>query len=524
VHLSQDPADGPDSAPEHESAPGAEDIARPTGEAGVDAPQTSGTANIGVVGLAVMGSNLARNLASREGNTVAVYNRSSDKTTHLVQVHPEAGFTPAFSYEEFAASLQKPRAAIIMVKAGRATDAVIDELVRVFEPGDIIVDGGNALFTDTIRREKAVRETGINFVGMGVSGGEEGALLGPSIMPGGSDESWVTLGPILKSIAAVAEGEACVTHVGHDGAGHFVKMVHNGIEYADMQLIAEAYDLIRRGTGKTPAEIADVFAEWNRGELESYLIEITAEVLRQTDAATGRPLVDVIVDQAGAKGTGAWTVQTALSLGVPVSGIAEATFARSLSSHAEQREISGGLPGPDADAQGAWTVDDPDSFIEKIRLALYASKIVAYSQGFDEIRAGAAEYGWNIDLGAIARIWRGGCIIRAQFLNRITDAYAEAPDLPVLLTAPYFVEALARTQDAWRDVVATSARVGIPAPAFSSSLAYYDGLRAERLPAALIQGQRDFFGAHTYKRIDKPGTFHTLWSGDRTEIEAEDTH
>ncbi|MAY49305.1 MAG: phosphogluconate dehydrogenase (NADP(+)-dependent, decarboxylating) [Microbacterium sp.] len=482
------------------------------------------SANIGVVGLAVMGSNLARNLASREGNTVAVYNRSRAKTDELVAEHPEAGFVPAFSYEEFAASLQKPRAAIIMVKAGRPTDAVIESLVEVFEPGDIIVDGGNALFTDTIRREKAVRETGINFVGMGVSGGEEGALLGPSIMPGGSDESWVTLGPILTSIAAVAEGEPCVTHVGHNGAGHFVKMVHNGIEYADMQLIAEAYDLIRRGTGKPPAEIADVFAEWNRGELESYLIEITAEVLRQVDADTGKPLVDVILDQAGAKGTGAWTVQTALSLGVPVSGIAEATFARSLSSHPEQREVSRDLPGPADDAQQSWTVEDPDAFIEKIRLALYASKIVAYSQGFDEIRAGAAEYDWNIDLGAVSKIWRGGCIIRAQFLNRIAEAYDTEADLPVLLTAPYFVEALQRAQTAWREVVATSARVGIPAPAFSSSLAYYDGLRADRLPAALIQGQRDFFGAHTYKRVDKEGPFHTLWSGDRTEIEAEDTH
>ncbi|MBA8815798.1 6-phosphogluconate dehydrogenase [Microbacterium halimionae] len=478
------------------------------------------TANIGVVGLAVMGSNLARNLASREGNTVAVYNRSHDKTEHLVSTHPEAGFISTSTYEEFAASLSQPRTAIIMVKAGRGTDAVIEELVKVFEPGDIIVDGGNALFTDTIRREKAVRETGINFVGMGVSGGEEGALLGPSIMPGGSDESWVTLGPILKSIAAIAEGEPCVTHIGHDGAGHFVKMVHNGIEYADMQLIAEAYDLIRRGTNKSPAEIADVFAEWNGGELESYLIEITAEVLRQVDADTNKPLVDIILDQAGAKGTGAWTVQTALDLGVPVSGIAEATFARSLSSHAEQRAVSRDLPGP---AQ-ALTVDDADSFIEDVRLALFASKIVAYSQGFDEIRAGASAYGWNIDLGAVSKIWRGGCIIRAQFLNRIADAYRDAVELPVLLTAPYFVEALGRAQDAWRRIVSISAAAGLPAPAFSSSLAYYDGLRAERLPAALIQGQRDFFGAHTYKRIDKEGTFHTLWSGDRTEIEAEDTH
>ena len=474
-------------------------------------------ANIGVVGLAVMGSNLARNLASREGNSVAIYNRSREKTDELVAEHPEAGFTPAYSYEEFAAALQKPRTAIIMVKAGAPTDAVIDELVRVFEPGDIIVDGGNAYFPDTIRREKAVRETGINFVGAGISGGEEGALTGPSIMPGGSDESWVTLGPILRSIAAVAEGEPCVTHVGHDGAGHFVKMVHNGIEYADMQLIAEAYDLIRRGTGRTPAEIAEIFAEWNKGELESYLIEITAEVLRQVDAETGKPLVDVILDQAGAKGTGAWTVQTALSLGIPVSGIAEATFARSLSSHPEQRAVAAALPGPDETFSVA--PGDVDAFIEDVRLALYASKIVAYSQGFDEIRAGAAEYGWNIDLGAISKIWRGGCIIRAQFLNRIADAYAETPDLPVLMTAPYFAEALARGQAAWRRAVVAAAQAGIPAPAFSSSLSYYDGIRADRLPAALVQGQRDFFGAHTYQRVDKPGVFHTQWSGDRTEIE-----
>lgn len=487
----------------------------------------SPTANIGVVGLAVMGSNLARNLASREGNTVAVYNRSRSKTDDLVAEHPEAGFVPAYSYEEFAASLQRPRTALIMVKAGGPTDAVIDALMEVFEPGDIIIDGGNSLFTDTIRREKLVRERGHNFVGMGVSGGEEGALHGPSLMPGGPDEAWVTLGPILRSIAAVApDGEPCVTHIGHDGAGHFVKMVHNGIEYADMQLIAEAYDLIRRGTGKSPAEIADVFAAWNTGELESYLIEITAEVLRQVDAATGRPLVDVIVDEAGAKGTGAWTVQTALDLGVPVSGIAEATFARSLSSHREQRDVSHELPGWDDPSRVVFDQpgEEQDRFIEDVRLALFASKIVAYSQGFDEIRAGAAQYGWDIDLAAVARIWRAGCIIRAQFLNRISDAYEIAPDLPVLLTAPYFVEALERAQGAWRRTVVHAALSGIPAPAFSSSLAYYDGLRADRLPAALIQGQRDFFGAHTYKRIDKPGTFHTLWSGDRTEVEAEDTH
>ncbi|HXR43955.1 MAG TPA: NADP-dependent phosphogluconate dehydrogenase, partial [Pseudolysinimonas sp.] len=368
----------------------------------------TGVANIGVVGLAVMGSNLARNLASREGNTVAIFNRSPEKTDALVAEHPEAGFVATKSYQEFADALSKPRAALIMVQAGKGTDAVIDELVKVFEPGDIIVDGGNALFTDTIRREKAVRETGINFVGAGISGGEEGALHGPSIMPGGSDESWVTLGPILESIAAVAEGEPCVTHVGHDGAGHFVKMIHNGIEYADMQLIAEAYDLIRRGTGKTPAEIADIFAEWNKGELESYLIEITAEVLRQVDAKTGKPLVDVILDQAGSKGTGVWTVQTALDLGIPVSGIAEAVFARSLSSKPRQREAAKVLPGPAHPA----TVQDADAFIEDVRQALYASKIIAYSQGFDEIIAGAEQFGWNVHKGDIAKIWRAGCIIR----------------------------------------------------------------------------------------------------------------
>jgi 6-phosphogluconate dehydrogenase len=473
-------------------------------------------ANIGVVGLAVMGSNLARNLASREGNTVAVFNRSREKTDTLASEHPEAGFVATSTYEEFAAALTRPRTAIIMVQAGAGTDAVIDELTRVFEPGDIIVDGGNALFTDTIRREKAVRETGINFVGAGISGGEEGALLGPSIMPGGSSEAYATLGPILESIAAVVDGVPCVTHVGTDGAGHFVKMIHNGIEYADMQLIAEAYDLIRRGTGATPAEIADIFTEWNTGELESYLIEITAEVLTQVDAKTGKPLVDVIVDQAGSKGTGVWTVQNALDLGIPVSGIAEAVFARSLSSKPAQRAAAANLPGPSK----PWTIDDKDAFVEDVRRALFASKIIAYSQGFDAIVAGAEHYNWNIKKGDIAMIWRGGCIIRAQFLNRITEAYAEDPGLVALVTAPYFTAAVADAQDSWRAVVAHAAHAGIPSPAFSSSLSYYDGLRADRLPAALVQGQRDFFGAHTYKRVDTQGTFHTLWSGDRTEIES----
>jgi 6-phosphogluconate dehydrogenase len=326
---------------------------------------------------------------------------------------------------------------------------------------------------------------------------------------------------MLEKISAkAADGTPCVSHMGPDGAGHFVKMVHNGIEYADMQLIAEAYDLIRRGTGKSPAEIADIFAEWNTGELESYLIEITAEVLRQVDAETGMPLVDVILDQAGSKGTGVWTVQNALDLGIPVSGIAEAVFARSLSSKPAQRAAASGLPGPAT----VPAVDDVDAFIEDVRQALYASKIVAYSQGFDAIVAGAAQYGWDIQKGEIAKIWRGGCIIRARFLNRITEAYAADPGLVALVTAPFFVDVVTRTQEAWRRVVAHAAAAGIPSPAFSSSLAYYDGLRADRLPAALVQGQRDFFGAHTYGRIDKPGTFHTLWSGDRSEIEAVSTH
>ena len=477
----------------------------------------SGSANIGVVGLAVMGSNLARNLASREGNTVAVYNRSPERTRLLMTEHPEAGFVASETIEDFVASLQTPRTAIIMVQAGKGTDAVINQLTELFEPGDIIVDGGNALFTDTIRREQAVRETGINFVGAGISGGEEGALKGPSIMPGGSAEAYVTLGPILESIAAVVDGEPCVTHVGTDGAGHFVKMIHNGIEYADMQLIGEAYDLIRRGTGKTPAEIAEIFTEWNKGELESYLIEITAEVLKQVDAETGKPLVDVILDQAGSKGTGVWTVQTALDLGVPVSGIAEAVFARSVSSKPAQRAAAAALPGPSINP-----VEDVDGFIEGVRQALYASKVIAYSQGFDAIVAGAEQYNWDIKKGEIAKIWRGGCIIRARFLNRITEAYTENPGLVSLVTAPFFTDVVATAQDSWRNVVADAAHAGIPAPVFASSLAYYDSLRADRLPAALTQGQRDFFGAHTYKRVDKEGTFHTLWSGDRTEIATEE--
>ncbi|MFD8867223.1 NADP-dependent phosphogluconate dehydrogenase [Streptomyces sp. NPDC059590] len=477
---------------------------------------TSATANIGVVGLAVMGSNLARNLASREGNTVAVHNRTYARTKELVAEHPEAGFIASESIDDFVASLARPRTAIIMVQAGAGTDAVIDQLAERFEPGDIIVDGGNANFPDTITREKRLAPTGIHFVGVGISGGEEGALNGPSIMPGGSEESYRTLGPILASIAAVAEGEPCVTHVGTDGAGHFVKMIHNGIEYADMQLIGEAYDLLRTVGGLQPHAVADIFAEWNQGPLESYLIEITAEILRQVDPATGKPFVDVVLDQAGSKGTGVWTVQNALDLGVPVGGIAEAVFARAVSSKPAQRAAVRRLA-----ARPEIQQVDAAAFAEDLAKALYASKVVAYAQGFDAIIAGAQKYGWDVRKDRIAKIWRGGCIIRARFLNRIAEAYTENPDITTLLEAPYFARAVVEGEAAWRRIVATAALSGVPVPGFGSALSYYDSLAAERLPAALVQGQRDFFGAHTYRRIDKEGTFHTLWSSNRTEVEIE---
>lgn len=473
-------------------------------------------AQIGVVGLAVMGSNIARNFAHK-GHTVAVYNRSPEKTRTLIAEHGDEGsFIPSETIEEFVASLERPRRALILVQAGAATDAVIDQLADVMEPGDIIIDGGNSLYTDTIRREKAIRARGLHYVGTGISGGEEGALTGPSIMPGGTKESYESLGPLLESISAHVDGVPCCTHISSDGAGHFVKMVHNGIEYADMQVIGEAYHLLREAAGLTPAEIADIFREWNKGDLDSYLVEITAEVLSQADEKTGKPLVDVIVDAAGQKGTGRWTVKAALDLGIPVTGIGEAVFARALSSSLAQREAARNLPSGSL----AKAPEDRDAFVERVRKALYASKIVAYSQGFDEINAGAKEYGWEIDRGALATIWRGGCIIRAQFLNRIKEAYDRNPELPALVLDEYFRDQVTECLDAWRDVVVTAAQMGIPAPVFSSSLAYYDGLRAERLPAALVQGQRDYFGAHTYQRVDREGAFHTLWSGDRSEVEA----
>ncbi|RKT73302.1 6-phosphogluconate dehydrogenase [Saccharothrix variisporea] len=472
-------------------------------------------ARIGVTGLAVMGSNLARNLA-RHGFRVAVHNRSTARTKALIAEHGHEGdFVPAETLEELVASLQTPRQIIIMVKAGAPTDAVIDELVPLLEPGDMVIDGGNAHYADTRRREAALREAGLHFVGTGISGGEEGALNGPSIMPGGSKESYQHLGPVLEAIAAKVDGVPCCVHVGPDGAGHFVKMVHNGIEYADMQLIAEAYDLLHRVGGQTPAQIADVFRGWNTGDLESYLVEITAEVLGHTDPDTGAALVDVIADEAEQKGTGRWTVQEALELGVPVTGIAEAVFARSLSGRVDQRRAVREAFGP-SDVPSR-----PDqSLVEDVRQALYASKVVAYAQGFDQMRAASAEYGWDLDLGAMATIWRGGCIIRARFLDRIREAYDKNPELASLLVDDYFRDAVASAEEAWRRVVVKAVSAGVPAPGFVSALAYYDGLRSERLPASLVQGLRDFFGAHTYRRTDRAGSFHTLWSGDRSQVDA----
>jgi 6-phosphogluconate dehydrogenase len=480
----------------------------------MSASETAGTAQIGVTGLAVMGSNIARNFA-RHGYTVALHNRSVAKTDALLDAYGSEGkFVRSESIPEFLAALEKPRRVLIMVKAGDPTDAVINELADAMEPGDIIIDGGNALYTDTIRREKAMAARGLHFVGAGISGGEEGALNGPSIMPGGPKESYQSLGPLLEEISAHVDGVPCCTHIGPDGAGHFVKMVHNGIEYSDMQLIGEAYQLLRDGLGLTAPQIAEVFTEWNAGDLDSYLVEITAEVLRQVDAKTGTPLVDVIVDEAEQKGTGRWTVKSALDLGVPVTGIAEAVFARALSGSVPQRRAAAGLASGSLGARPS----DAATFTEDVRQALYASKIVAYAQGFNHIQAGSAEYGWNITPGDLATIWRGGCIIRAKFLNRIKEAFDTDADLVSLLAAPYFRSAVEAAIDSWRRVVTTAVSLGIPAPGFSSALAYYDGLRTERLPAALTQAQRDYFGAHSYGRVDAEGKYHTLWSADRSEV------
>lgn len=470
-------------------------------------------ADIGVIGLAVMGSNLARNFA-RNGYRVALYNRTMARTTELVADYGKEGaFLPAEELEDFVASLARPRRMIIMVKAGGPTDAVIDSLIPLLTGGDIIVDGGNAHYADTRRREAALREHGLHFVGAGISGGEEGALEGPSIMPGGSPASYESLGPMLETISAHVDGEPCCTHIGSDGAGHFVKMVHNGIEYADMQFIAEAYDVLR-AAGMAPGEIADVFAEWNSGDLDSYLIEITAEVLRHVDARTGQPFVDVLADAAEQKGTGRWTVQEALELGVPVNTIAESVFARSVSGHADIRQAGGEtLQGPTPRGIGE---EERAALVESLRQALWASKVVAYAQGIDEMRHASQVYDWSIDIAEVAKIWRGGCIIRAKLLDRIRSEYA-TQELATLLAAPSVAQGLAEVQDGWRGTIAHATAAGVPVPGFSAALAYYDTLRAQRLPAALVQGLRDYFGAHTYERIDESGTFHTEWSADRSE-------
>jgi 6-phosphogluconate dehydrogenase len=468
-------------------------------------------AQIGVTGLGVMGRNLARNFA-RHGYIVALHNRTASRTSDTVaQFGNEGTFVPALTAEDFVASLEHPRRILIMVNAGDATDAVIGEFAPLLDPGDMLIDGGNAHFLDTRRREAALRQEDLHFVGMGVSGGEEGALNGPSIMPGGSKESYLALGPMLETISAHVDGTPCCTHIGPDGAGHFVKMVHNGIEYADMQLIAEAYDLLRHGMGLEPAQIAEIFRGWNTGRLNSYLIEITAEVLAHKDAATGQPFVDILLDQAEQKGTGRWTIQDALDLGVPVSGIAEAVFARSLSGHADLRRAGRHLPGPKR------TATQPAGFADQVEQALYASKLVSYAQGWNMMDVGSREYDWNLDLGQIAVIWRGGCIIRAAFLDRIRAAYQANPELPTLLADDEFGREIAAAQDSWRNVIATAVSLGIPVPGFSAALAYYDALRAARLPAALIQGLRDYFGAHTYRRTDRDGVFHTRWGQDRAE-------
>ncbi|MFF1605166.1 NADP-dependent phosphogluconate dehydrogenase [Streptomyces mirabilis] len=473
------------------------------------------TAHVGVTGLAVMGRNLARNLA-RNGYTVAVHNRTPARTNALVEQFGDEGtFVPAKSAKELVASLQRPRRLIIMVQAGDPTEAVIDELAPLLDPGDVLVDGGNAHFTDTRRREAALRARGIHFAGVGISGGEEGALHGPSIMPGGSKEAYQLLSPLLDDIAATApDGARTVAHLGPDGAGHFVKMVHNGIEYADMQLITEAYHLLRHTSGYEPSQIAEIFRTWNTGRLNSYLIEVTAEVFAHTDPSTGLPFVDIVADRAGQKGTGRWTVQTALDLGTPVSGIAQAVFARSLSSQDTLREAGRTLPGPTRRVLGS---QDAARFADQVEQALYAAKVVSYDQGFHQIRTASDTYQWDVDLATVAALWRAGCIIRADFLDRIGDAYTAEPRLTSLLRDPHFAEEIGQAQWAWRAVAATAARDGVPAPGMSAALAHFDTLRTERLPAALIQGQRDYFGAHTYQRTDQDGSFHTDWAGDRTE-------
>ncbi len=498
-----------------------------------------GSANVGLIGLAVMGQNLVLNMADH-GFRVAVYNRTTETMRRFVEQHPDTpgGLVGCETLEQFVGALEGPRKIVLLVKAGPAVDAIIEQLVPLLDPGDVLVDGGNSLWTDTIRREKELAAKQIRFVGSGVSGGEEGARFGPSLMPGGTLEAWRAIEPIWTAIAAkvdektgkpiegaapgkpVQGGVPCTTYIGPDGSGHYVKMVHNGIEYGDMQLIAEAYALLRGLLGLDPGELADVFAAWNEGDLDSFLIQVASEVLRQRDPAKRkRYLVDAILDSAGQKGTGRWTAVNALDTGVPATTITAAVFARALSALKDQRvAASKKLRGPDFTYRGG-----KRALMDAVRDALYCSKICSYAQGFALMGAAQREYGWQLDFGKIASIWRGGCIIRARFLQKITDAYDRDPGLVNLLLDPYFRRKVQAGQESWRRVVALAAQAGIAAPGFMSALAYYDGYRSAVLPANLIQAQRDYFGAHTYERVDAPRGkhFHIDWPNPaRPQLEA----
>jgi 6-phosphogluconate dehydrogenase len=467
-------------------------------------------ADIGVIGLAVMGENLVLNMGGK-GFTVAVFNRTVSKVDAFLTGRAKGkSILGAHSLEEFCGMLKRPRKVMLMVQAGAPVDAMIQQLRPLLEPGDVIIDGGNSHFPDSTRRARELEAAGLLFVGTGVSGGEEGALTGPSIMPGGSEAAWSLVRPVFQAIAAKVDGVPCCDWVGPEGAGHFVKMVHNGIEYGDMQLIAEAYHLLRGGLGFSLEELQAIFAEWNKGELDSYLVEITRDILGYRDE-TGRAVLDDILDAAGQKGTGKWTVAAALDVGQPLTLIGEAVFARCLSALKDERvAASRVLPGPAASFSG-----DKKAFVEDVRQALYASKIVSYAQGYQLMRAMAAEQNWQLNFGGVAMMWRGGCIIRSAFLGRIKEAFDRDPHLVNLLLVPFFAEVMGRAQAGWRRVVATAAQLGIPLPAMSAALAYYDGYRTARLPANLIQAQRDYFGAHTYERVDRPRgeRFHTNWTG-----------
>ncbi|RIW33605.1 NADP-dependent phosphogluconate dehydrogenase [Bacillus salacetis] len=462
---------------------------------------------IGVIGLAVMGKNLAWNIESR-GYSVSVYNRSREKTDEMLQESKGKNVVGTYSIEEFVQSLESPRKILLMVKAGGPTDATIEQLKPHLDKGDILIDGGNTFFEDTRRRNHELSESGIHFIGTGVSGGEEGALTGPSIMPGGQKEAYELVAPVFKDIAAKVNGEACTTYIGPDGAGHYVKMVHNGIEYGDMQLISESYFLLKHMLGFSAEELHETFAEWNKGELDSYLIEITADIFTKKDEETGKPMVDVILDKAGQKGTGKWTSQSALDLGVSLPIITESVFARFISSIKDERvKASKVLSGPEAKPFEG----DKKALVESIRKALYMSKICSYAQGFAQMRSASEEFGWDLKYGEIAMIFRGGCIIRAQFLQKIKEAYDRDSNLSNLLLDDYFKEIVESYQYALRDVISTAVQNGIPVPGFSAALSYYDSYRTETLPANLIQAQRDYFGAHTYERTDREGIFHTEW-------------